>query len=90
MESFVRNESDMMKLYVSSQPKHRSLYNINHGDTIVSIPIYVRPVRKSSHFAGAGMSRTLEYMVVGIYDENRIETMTPSNLVIIRIRVSWV
>jgi hypothetical protein len=60
MEMFVESGTNMMKLYVRNQPKHSSSYNMDHGDTNISIPISARPLRHLSHSAGAGTSRTLK------------------------------
>ena len=63
----------MMKLYVSSRPKLSSLYNMENRDTNVSIPISIQPLRQLSHLVSVGTSRTLEDMVMRIFDENTIK-----------------
>ena len=50
----------MMKLDVSSQPKLSILYNMEHEDSNVYIPIFVHPFKQLSHSTGVNTSRTLE------------------------------
>jgi hypothetical protein len=74
MEMPVQSGTNMMELYVSSQPKRNSSYNMEYRDTNISMPIFYRPFRQLSHLVGVGTSRTLEDRIIEICDENRIKT----------------
>ena len=70
---------------------------MEHGDTNVFILIFAQPFRQLSYLAGIGTSRTLKHRVIGICDKNKVKTTycdqhryNFSNLVIIKMRVSWV
>jgi len=73
IELFGQSGMNMMKLYVSSRPKLSNSYNMEYRDTNVSIPISIQPRRQLSHLANVGISRTLENMVMRIFDENMIK-----------------
>ena len=45
MEMSVQGRTNMIELYMSSQPKLSSSYNVKHGDTNISILIYARHLR---------------------------------------------
>jgi len=87
----------MMELYVSSQPKRSSSYNVEYRDTNISMPTFAQPFRQLSHSVSVGTSKTLEDRIIKICDENRIKTayyisigMIPLILVIMKMRVSGV
>jgi len=44
MEMFVQGRTNMIELYMSSQPKLSSSYNVKHEDTNISILISARPL----------------------------------------------
>jgi len=97
MEMPVQSGTNMMELYVSSQPKRSSSYNVEYRDTNISMPIFAQPFRQLSHSVSVGMSKTLEDRIIKICDENRIKTayyinigMIPLILMIMKMRVSGV
>jgi hypothetical protein len=60
MKLYRQSGMNMMELDVSSQPKLSILYNMEHEDSNVYIPIFVHPFKQLSHSTGVNTSRTLE------------------------------
>jgi hypothetical protein len=73
MEMFIQSETNMMELHASNLPKLSSSYNVELGDTNISMPISAWPLRQLSHLTCAGTSRILEDRIMRIYDENIIK-----------------
>jgi hypothetical protein len=74
MEIPVQSGTNMMELYVSSQPKCSSPYNEEYRDTNIYVPTFAWLFRQLSHSVGVGTSRILEDRIIEICDENRIKT----------------
>jgi hypothetical protein len=44
MKMFVQSGTNMMEFYMSSRPKLSSSYNVEHGDTNISMPVSAQPL----------------------------------------------
>jgi len=72
MKLFVQNETNIIKLYVSSWLILKSSYNIR-ALRYYWISTYICSAKQLSYLVNAGTSRILEDKVTRIYDENRIK-----------------